>query len=95
MNAGTNIIKNPTQFSDAYMIFNVYLHIYACIYIHYCSRVIDQMDKNGVYEVLDKHRFLVLTKEIDDEDYIRITNCSNEERHSEVSKVYKCMQYLD
>lgn len=41
-----------------------------------CNRVVDQANNTGVIEKLDKHRFLVLSRALDDEEYTRIAACT-------------------
>lgn len=53
-----------------------------------CSRVISKFNTTGQTEKLDKHRFLVLTKEMEDDDFERISACTPAQRQDEFTKLW-------
>jgi hypothetical protein len=83
----------------ALIILNIFDHISAtCSHISvccfptcawlFCSRVVSKFHTTGQTEKLDKHRFLVMTKEMDDEDFDRISLCSASQRQDEFTKLW-------
>lgn len=53
-----------------------------------CSRVLKNYGRDGRTEKLDKHRFLVQTRHLADEDFERISACAPSEKHDELAKIW-------